>query len=122
MTPERLKEIREHRANGRRVSQYEVDDLLAHIDALEADRIPPLNDVLKDILGRVSFTVAHVARRLHALRLYDVERRAEAEQAAALHWMLTLYFKHGDGWMAEGEKILSGDAALTASAATEPKP
>ena len=70
--------------------------------------IPPINLVLRDILGRPCFTVAGIARRLHQLELYEVECRAEDEQACAIHWMLTLYAKHGEGWMEEGQKILKG--------------
>jgi hypothetical protein len=70
-----------------------------------------LTPELADILGRLCFSVAGIARRLHKLGLYDVKTRAENEQAAALHWMLTLYAKHGDKWMIEGEKILANQTA-----------
>ncbi len=69
-------------------------------------KMPELNEDLKDILGRPCFTVGHLARRLHDLKLYDVPQKAEAEQAAALHWMLSLYFEHGSNWQSEGNKIL----------------
>lgn len=29
---------------------------------------------------------------------HDVPRKAEEEQAAVLHWMLTHYLTHGDDW------------------------
>lgn len=68
--------------------------------------LPPLEGDLKDILMRTCLTLAPVGRRLHELKLYEVPRRIEEEQAAALHWMLNLYFAHGKEWMSEGNKIL----------------
>lgn len=79
-------------------------------DTLKKDpcALPPLDEELAWILGRPCFAVAQVARRLHALGLYRVEAKAEAEQAAALHWMLGLYLKHGSGWRSAAESILDG--------------
>jgi hypothetical protein len=61
----------------------------------EGDKLPPLDAELEWILGRPNFTVAAIGRRLHDLGLYKVETKAEAEQAAAIHYMLDHYLKHG---------------------------
>jgi hypothetical protein len=68
----------------------------------------PFDEDVQNILGRVCFRVAAVARRLHTLGIYNVKTHAEEEQAAALHWMLNLYLKHGKAWGDEGDKILKG--------------
>lgn len=74
-------------------------------------KFPEINAALRDILGRPCFTVADVAALLRHSKKYEVERKAEDEQAVALHWMLTLYFEHGDAWAQEGERILREIAA-----------
>lgn len=79
---------------------------------LERRVMPPLNDEIEWILGRPCFAVAGIARRLHELKLYDVARKAESEQAAALHWMLNLYFTHGLAWRDEAEKVLRHNARV----------
>jgi predicted nucleic acid-binding Zn-ribbon protein len=87
-----------------------------------------LTEDLEWILGRPCFTVAKIARRLHELGLYKVETKAENEQAAAAHWMVGLYLKHGDTWREEGEKILKKvdpaqpSAPPAAEPAAEPQP
>lgn len=70
--------------------------------------IPSLNPELEWILGRPCFAVANMAWRLGELGLYDVKRKAESEQAAAIHFMLTMYAKHGDGWREKAEVVLKG--------------
>ena len=71
--------------------------------------LPPLNKEMSSILGTVCFVAAPIARRLHALKIYDVKTHAEEEQATFIHWALGLYFKHGDKWREVGEKILKGN-------------
>lgn len=58
------------------------------------------------ILGKPNFACTGIARRLHELELYNVEKKSEDEQAAAIHFMLALYEKHGDDWRVEANKIL----------------
>lgn len=64
-----------------------------------APLLPPLTSELKKILGLMAFQCYTFAQ---ALRMggYDVPRKAEEEQAAVLHWMLTHYLIHGDNWRA----------------------
>lgn len=117
-TPEQHREVlREFAKNPltRKILLIDVMDAITYLLAVtepaqidEAVKFPPLNEGLASILGRPCFAVSGIARRLHDLKLYEVPRKAENEQAAALHWMLTLYFKYGVGWALEGEKILSG--------------
>ena len=65
--------------------------------------IPELNDELIFILGRPNFKCIHIAQ---CLRLSGeiISKRAEDEQAAAIRWMLNLYFKHGVNWLDEAKK------------------
>lgn len=84
--------------------------------------LPPLTDEeLKWILGRPCFAVAHIAWKLHSLGLYNVERKAEEEQAAAIHWMLSLYLKHGSEWRSIGEEILRGGKPQNDSVSRAPE-
>lgn len=75
---------------------------------------PSLTPELAYILGMICFQCVPFA---HALRLsgQQVNHRAEDEQAAALHWMLVHYFRHGeDGWRkAAGEDMERMCAAAT---------
>lgn len=71
-------------------------------DALE---LPGLNPDLIDILGRPNFTCIRIAQ---LLRLCGVEiaKKAEAEQATVIHYLLGFYLKHGSDWAARaGEDI-----------------
>lgn len=73
--------------------------------------LPPLQGELKEIMGMMLFNTGGIGRRLDQLGLYKVPRKAEEEQAAALHWMINLYLEHGDKWRSIGEKILRDDDA-----------
>lgn len=89
------------------------DQAAMKVDAPEGrlDRIvlPPLEGDIAWILGQPCFAVAGIARRLHELGLYEVARKAEAEQAAALHWMLGLHAEHGENWREHGDRILRAE-------------
>lgn len=75
--------------------------------------LPPLEGELKAILAMMIFDTARIGRRLHELGLYQVPSRVEEEHAAALHWMLNLYFEHGDKWRSAGELILKDEDEQT---------
>jgi len=64
-----------------------------------------LNDETRWILGRPNFTCAGIARDLRVLG-QDIKQRAEDEQAAVIHWMLTLYEAHGAGWREAADRVL----------------
>lgn len=76
--------------------------------------LPPLAGELKTIMGTLHLSTARIGRRLHELKIYDVPRQIEEEHAAALHWMLNLYFAHGEKWREEGAKILKGESTANA--------
>jgi hypothetical protein len=67
-----------------------------------------LNDQVKEILGFQCFQAGPIAHQLVKLG-HTIEGRAEEEQAHVIHWMLHLYFQHGDNWRTEGDKILRGE-------------
>lgn len=60
--------------------------------------LPPLNDDLRSILGRPCFHCIKEAEWLRR-RGFQIERRAEDEQAAVIHWALGFYLKHGVNWV-----------------------
>ena len=59
--------------------------------------IPDMDDHLLAILGRPNFHCSPIAAVLR-LGGAEIKRKSEHEQAAVLHWMLTLYLRHGAGW------------------------
>lgn len=83
---------------------------LAH----SAPKLPPLDDELRLILGRPNFMCANIAETLRSSGM-KIERKAEHEQAAVIHWMLGFYFSHGDKWAeaaADALKAVARDAPL----------
>lgn len=70
----------------------------------------PLNDAVRDILGRPCFTLIGLANSLRAIG-HSINHRAEDEQAACLHWMLNLYLQHGNEWMKAGNEALTAAQA-----------
>lgn len=71
-----------------------------------------LNDDTRWILGRPNFACGGIAQALRVLG-QSIECKAEAEQAAVIHWMLTLWEAHGAGWREAADRVLS-DAARVA--------
>lgn len=59
--------------------------------------LPPLDQHLREILGRPNFACAGIAKVLRASGQV-IACKAEAEQAAVIHWMLTKYAAHGADW------------------------
>lgn len=55
------------------------------------------SDEIGFILGRPNFWCCRYADLLRRDGC-DIPQKAEAEQAAVIHWMLNLYLEHGDGW------------------------
>jgi hypothetical protein len=64
-----------------------------------------LNDEVRWILGRPNFWCSPIASCLRKLG-YEIRTKAEDEQAAVIHWMLSLYEVHGTAWREEGRKML----------------
>lgn len=67
--------------------------------------VPPLDDDVRWILGRPNFACAGIAAGLR-LGGHVIECKAEQEQAAVIHWMLTLYVQHGADWRGKAESAL----------------
>lgn len=70
-----------------------------------ADYPKEITPELEDVLGLMVFDTGPIA---HALRAdgQDIERRAESEQAAVLHWMIGLALEHGPDWRAKvGDRL-----------------
>ncbi|MBD9433213.1 hypothetical protein IB257_25020 [Achromobacter sp. ACM03] len=86
----------------RMVLQRFVDALPAAGDALA---LPELNADLIDILGRPNFTCIRIAQLLR-LSGVEIKKKAEAEQATVIHYLLGFYLKHGSQWAEKaGEDI-----------------
>lgn len=64
-----------------------------------------LDDETRWILGRPNFACAGIAACLRKLG-HEIAQKAEAEQAATLHWMLCLYETHGADWRDQAEAII----------------
>jgi hypothetical protein len=58
---------------------------------------PPLDDDLREILGRPNFACGEIASLLRVMG-HEIAKKAEAEQAAVIHWMLAKYAAHGGDW------------------------
>lgn len=68
---------------------------------------------LEHILGRPNFVCGPIAHIFQAAGA-DIPRKAEAEQAFVLHWMVKLYLTHGDDWREHCEQELKeARAAVT---------
>lgn len=80
------------------------------MEVAEALRIPPLNDDLRAILGMMCFQFIGIAAAWRTAGA-DIPKKAEAEQAYCLHWLLTVYSKHGISWRDAADAELK--AALT---------
>lgn len=76
--------------------------------------LPPLNDSLVDILGRVCFRCAGIAQILRAGGQV-IPTRAENEQAATIHFLLAMYLQHGVAWELKAHEALLAMAQLARS-------
>ncbi|KKN33992.1 hypothetical protein LCGC14_0798050 [marine sediment metagenome] len=75
---------------------------------------------LQDILGRPNFVCGPIAHIFQAAGA-DIPRKAEAEQAFVLHWMIKLYLTHGDRWREIGEEELKEVRAAASVSAPAPE-
>lgn len=57
----------------------------------------PLDEEVRWILGRPNFWCASIAEQLRRSGR-SIAKKAEEEQAAVIHWFLTLYLEHGAKW------------------------
>ncbi|CAI2528775.1 Uncharacterised protein [Serratia ficaria] len=81
----------------------QLEDLKATAPGL--GQLPPLTPELASILGRPNFQCYHLALALRAGG-HDIPRKAEAEQAAVIYFMLGHYLEHGEKWSEKAEKEL----------------
>lgn len=75
----------------------------------------PLNDHTRMILGRPNFACSFTARRMRELG-HSIPKKAEEEQAAVIHLMLTMYQQHGADWFEHANAYLEGGHQPAASA------
>ena len=85
------------------------------VQSLDAREFPAMTPELAAILGTMCFETINLAKILRSAG-QDIKTRAEDEQAAVLHWMLSLWFKHGEGWRQAAAQEVMGikDAAIAA--------
>lgn len=65
--------------------------------------ILPFDEHVQNILGRPCFTFIHMSELLRQTG-QKIERRAEAEQAACMYYLLGFYLRHGAEWQAHAQK------------------
>jgi hypothetical protein len=68
-------------------------------------KMPPMDDELRYILGKPNFTTMGICQNLRKMGV-QIKEKAEDEQAAAIYWMLTVYFEHGESWREKGTELL----------------
>ncbi|MFW7204172.1 hypothetical protein ACMGF7_24490 [Serratia sp. BNK-17] len=68
-------------------------------------KLPPLTAELAGILGRPNFQCCHLAAAMRAGG-HEIPRKAEAEQAAVIYFMLGHYLAHGEKWSEKAEEEL----------------
>lgn len=64
-----------------------------------------LTPELAKILGRPNFTCVGLADALRRAG-FTIQRKAEAEQAAVIHWLVCVYLEHGDDWAQVAQRQL----------------
>lgn len=112
-----------HRAlgDGTTASNNAEQDRMARLREL-ADPAGPTGN-LAEILGIPCFRCIYPAQ---ALRMggHTIARKAEAEQAATLHYLVRMYIEHGADWWNEARAELTGmtDAAEAKIKAAEGTP
>jgi hypothetical protein len=67
--------------------------------------LPPINQDIIAILGTPNFACRGLANALRADGR-EIPRKAEAEQAHVLYWLLGIYLEHGARWHGKvGEEL-----------------
>lgn len=64
----------------------------------DARAMPELNADLIGILGRPNFACIHTAQLLRRSGV-EIDKKAEAEQATVIHYLMGFYLKHGNQWV-----------------------
>lgn len=63
------------------------------------------DEEIKWILGQPNFACIGIANSLRRSG-QQIENKSEAEQAAAIYWMLEMYQMHGKNWRKAGDEFL----------------
>lgn len=75
-----------------------------------------LTPALAEVLGMPNFRMHSIWMALREVGVV-IEHQYEAERAAALHFLIPLALKHGDGWQpAAAERLMEMKAAHEAAA------
>lgn len=69
----------------------------------------PFDDDVQEILGRMCFQCISIAGALRKMG-HVIDRKAEAEQASVLHWLLGHYLRSGKEWRAAASDELKAAA------------
>lgn len=83
--------------------------------AQELAQLPETNDDVRFILGRPNFWCAPYAMSLRLLG-HEIERKAEAEQAAVLHWLMNHYLRSPENWRQNAAAEMSDAKSVLAPA------
>lgn len=85
------------RAAFTRIAELEAQAASAAEGRGTACEFPAMSPDLEKILGTMCFECI-VFVQCFRMAGQQIARKAEAEQAATLHWMLSHYFRSGEGW------------------------
>lgn len=77
----------------------------------------PFDDAVKQILGAPCFICGPIAHVLRKAR-HDIPKKAEAEQAHVIYWLLGIYKEHGDAWEAHANRLLDDITQKTSRSET----
>lgn len=99
----KLQTFEDYRTRTQAESAQIIDRLTQERDALA--KVRTLDDELRQILGRPNFACARIAELLR-MAGQQIDFKAEAEQAAVLHWLLNLYLDHGTEWAPKAREYL----------------
>ena len=89
----------------------------APIEAAPTPLIYPeeMSDAIRDVLGRPNFACIQIADLLRASGV-EIPSKAEAEQAAVIHFLLKFVLRHGDAWADTAARELESIATRVLSA------
>ena len=89
----------------------------------DAARTIPDDEDTRFILGMICIEVspyAHLLRDAKVEGFADLPRKAEAEQAAVLRWLLNFYIQHGSKWREHASPAIKAAFAKVAAMTAKP--
>jgi hypothetical protein len=66
-----------------------------------------LDEQQRRILGLMPWQTGPIAHALVKLKLAEIPPKCEEEQAHVMHWLLTMYQRHGERWKDVAETVLA---------------